>query len=133
MLNLNLGSFFVILNLTAHNFSIAQSDSLDVTQGKWILCTNTIAFSADYQCIDGWTTYEFDDSGNFIESQGHLSWEGVYQFSENSLTLDRDDPDNGEYPEIKYEIIWINSDRFYSIGQEGKKGPVVYTYFERIK
>jgi hypothetical protein len=133
MFNLKKCLVLITLNLTVSIFSIAQNDTLDITNGKWTLCSNTAEFSTDYKCINGWTTYEFDYSGNFIESQGPLSWQGVYQFSGNSLTLDRDDPKNGEYPEIKYDIIWINSDRFYSIGQEGKKGPVVYTYFERIK
>lgn len=109
----------------------ATVDTLNLTFGKWTVCTE-MKLSSDYKCTNGWTNYSFEENGNFVENQGAIKWYGKYKLNGTNLTLKRNDEKNVMYGENTYTIIWLDKNKFYSIGQEGPNGPKVYTCFERI-
>ena len=104
-----------------------------------MVCADT-AFSKDYDCNKGYTSYEFFENGTYKENRqavyggkkySYLS--GKWKLNGNSLTIDEDDDQYHKVHARIYDIIWLDNDRFYKTGHEGPGGPIVYTYFHRTK
>ena len=77
--------------------------------------------------------YVFLSDGKFIEFQKKHKHRGVYKLSATELELELDDtPMLPSHPHSS-PVIWLNNDLFYTTGQEGKNGAIVFSYFKRIK
>lgn len=122
---------FIVKGQESHNLT----DTLNLTIGKWTVCTTNIFFP-DYKCNNGWTNYIFYDDGTFLETQSEIKANGIYKINGNSLFIKRNDiSDKGSkttYQGSTYQIVWLDKNRFYNKSKDGPEG-IVYTYFERIK
>ncbi len=110
-----------------------------ISGGKWRVCVS-MQYSDTFQCTQGYTNYEFTADGRCKENQpGVLDGKkvaykmGDWELSGNTLIIDPDDGKTYTFFPHTYEIIWLDADRFYSVGTEGPGGPTVYTYFQRSK
>lgn len=123
--------------LTLINFIAFSQDTLIINpdfqlSGTWTVCTET-TFSKDYKCTNGYINYTFNKNNKFTEHQGKRNWKGKYKINGNYLSIKRNDTKFVKHGTNSYNIIWLDENRFYSIGQEGPGGIDVFTYFEKIK
>jgi len=136
----NLISVLFLLNssvLFAQSISIKTSS--DLVGGIWEVCTSR-DFKNDYQCNKGVVSYEFFADGTWRENNPYTcggitfpSYNGTWSFSSNNLVLTYDKTSCiTRYP-VEDNLIWLDNDRFYTIGTEGKNGPTVYTFYKRRK
>ena len=111
----------------------------NLTGGKWTVCAD-MKFFKEYQCDKGYRSYKFFKHGTFKENKQTIYMvkkkryvKGKWTLEGNTLTIDEDDDKYHKvFPNV-YNIIWLDSNRFYTTGQEGPGGPTVYTYFQRTK
>lgn len=128
MKNLLLFIFLSIITLTAHAQDSITVDTINFTNGKWTVCTDN-KFSPDYKCTNGWTNYNFNKDGTYIETQKDYKGNGTYKFNGNALFIK---PNYAGLSGNTFSIIWLDKNRFYNISKDSHEG-IVYTYFERIK
>jgi hypothetical protein len=132
-------STFLIIFLSPFVQGQDTTSTFNLTGGKWTVCTD-MKFSKDYQCDKGYTSYEFFKNETFKEDRQPIYMgkkmpyvPGKWTLVGNTLTIDEDDDKyHKAFPNV-YNIIWLDSNRFYATGQEGPGGPTVYTYFQRTK
>lgn len=140
MKTFNLISVLFLLSssgLTAQ--SISDKTSKDLIGGVWEVCVS-MDFKNDYKCDKGFVSREFFSDGTWKENNPYVcgsvtfpTYNGTWTFNSNILVTNYDDTKCiTRYP-IEYDIIWLDDDKFYTIGTEGKNGPTVYTYFHRRK
>jgi hypothetical protein len=119
--------------------NISDKTSNDLISGVWEVCVS-MEFKDTYQCDKGFVSYEFYADGTWKENNPYVcggvtfpSYNGIWTFSSNSLVTTYDDTKCiTRYP-VERDIIWLDNDRFYTIGTEGENGPTVYTFFKRRK
>ena len=133
---------FLLLSTTLIYEAGAQSpagkDSFTVVGGKWIVCADT-TLKTNYECTNPYSGFEFLDSGVYREYPKTLTdpskkyLQGKWTLSKNEFTLDQDDePGTMEMPRTYY-IVWVDSNHFYSNNKDGKAGPPMFVYFQRVK
>ncbi len=107
--------------------------------GKWSICYSS-KFDKSKNC-DSIFKYEFFENGTYFENrnttcnyQQYIGVKGKWLKKKNKLTLSEDEYcETLKKRQITRKIKWINNDKFYEVGREGKNGPKINTYFMRIK
>lgn len=112
-------------------------DSFSVAGGKWVVCADTIVV-VNYHCTKPYTGFEFFKNGRYKEyprvpaDPNKEVLEGNWTLADNEFTLDQDDDEaTKEFPKT-YNIVWINSNRFYANSKVGIAGPKMIVYFQRM-
>ncbi|GAL87110.1 hypothetical protein MYP_4340 [Sporocytophaga myxococcoides] len=77
--------------------------------------------------------YHSSEKQNFPGDGINTSKYGKWSLTDKQLTLDFDDTDSRKPRPYTNPIFWVNNDLFYLKGREGKNGPIVYPYFQRVK
>lgn len=138
MLNILLMPAFLLLANGLQAQQPAVKDSFSVTGGKWITCVDT-TLSKNYVCVNPYTGFEFLPGGVYREYPKTMTdptkkyLQGKWNLNKNEFTLDQDDePGTKEMPKT-YLVMWTDKDHFYASNKDGKAGPPVYVYFQRVK
>ncbi len=102
--------------------------------GEWRTCL-VIGKKKIPDC-DSSNLYQFREGNSYAQiserPEKHVS-EGVWNYTNRSLTIDRNDEGNSiSYPYV-LKIKWIDNDSFYTVGREGFLGSKVYQYYFRLK
>lgn len=122
-------------------YAIGQSTIEDKTKlisGTWKECQD-LKFDPHFNCNKETIIYIFNsdftysEKQNFPEEKINTTKYGKWSLVNKQLTLDLDDIENHKFRPFTNPVFWINNDLFYLKGREGKDGPIVYTYFQRIK
>jgi hypothetical protein len=106
--------------------------------GRWTQCLD-LKLDSLIVCDNRSITFSFESDNTFFEYQDfpeyNLSFElpGHWSLINNQLLLKRDDSIETKYSPSKHTIIWINKNLFYTTGKEKKNGPLVFTYYQRLK
>jgi hypothetical protein len=104
--------------------------------GSWSWCQCVAEFDSTGLCKgSNYSRYDwhfvFAANGTYYESQEGRKQMGKWKLTNAELTLDNDDKSGYiSYP-VTQPVTWINEDLFYVTGQEGTKGPLVFSYFRR--
>lgn len=130
-------TFFISLMVLKTTFS--QKTLSFKLPGKWTVC-DSFTFSKEFDCKNGYMTYEFFDNGTFKDPRpskdaygDHASSMGEWRLQNNILVIDYNDVGSFKNPPKIYEIKFINNTLFYASGREGENGPIAYTYFQKVK
>ncbi|MBJ6111673.1 hypothetical protein JAO73_21810 [Hymenobacter sp. BT523] len=105
--------------------------------GAWSHCQGVEKIDTTGKCLDNdyYTKHSdyfvFTADGKFYQSQDGVKSAGVWKLTEAELTLDYNDTRNSISPPFTRPIAWVNNSLFYEIGQEGKGGVLVFTYYRR--
>ncbi|MDO7851485.1 hypothetical protein [Hymenobacter convexus] len=75
--------------------------------------------------------FVFTADGKFYQSQDGVKSAGVWKLTEAELMLDYNDTRTRISQPFTSPVAWVNNNLFYEIGQEGKGGVLVFTYFRR--
>lgn len=131
----------MVAGISFYTAATAQStskDTLSITDGKWVICTDT-SFVEKFICAKPTSGLEFSPDGRYKEypktqtDPNKPFLEGSWTLKGKTLTLDQDDtPGTKEFPRT-YTITWVDKNRFYSTDKEGKAGPQLYVYFQRLR
>lgn len=125
-----------IYSVTCGQDSINIRNSLII--GKWTQCHDR-NLNKLYKCDSINYIYVFKLDNTYTEQQEfpstHESYfmTGKWSLDGSILTIDRDDTESTKFYPIIKKIKWVNDDFFYFTGREGKRGPIIYTYYQRIK
>lgn len=129
----------ILLFSSCLTFSQDSISTRTIVGGRWSICTST-KFSKNFQCTKGFTSFEFFEDGTYKENQKRICDKtemeyasGKWKIARNILTIDEDDSKCRKSGPRTYKIIWLDNNRFYVKGREGRWGPRVYTYFQRSK
>jgi hypothetical protein len=134
-------SLLVLLSIAFIYSAKAQSppgtDSFTVAGGKWIVCADT-TLKKEFNCTEPYTGFEFLAGGIYREypktptDPNKKFLQGKWSLNKNELTIDQDDePGTMEIPKT-FLINWSDKNHFYSNNKEGKQGPQLYVYFQRL-
>ena len=128
---------FTVLLEVACAQSPVPKDSFSVVGGKWIVCADT-TLNKEYNCTAPYSGFEFLAGGVYREYPKTLAdpnkkfLQGKWTLNKNEFTLDQDDePGTLEMPKT-YLIVWSDKNHFISSNKDGKAGPPMYIYFQRI-
>ena len=112
-------------------------DNFTVVGGKWIVCADT-SLKTDFNCTDPYSGFEFLAGGVYREYPKTLTdpnkkfLQGKWILNKNEFTIDQDDePGILEMPKT-FLIVWTDKNHFISSNKDGKAGPPMYIYFQRI-
>ena len=138
MLKTSLLLFFLTgLMNAACTQSPSSKDNFTVVGGKWIVCADT-TLKKDFNCMEPYTGFEFFAGGIYREYPKTLTdpnkkfLQGKWTLNNNEFTIDQDDePGTMEMPKT-FIIVWSDKNRFYSNNKDGKAGPPIYVYFQRV-
>ena len=128
--------------LLASQFGLAQGNKVNdagiLLDGTWNSCV-TNKYSREFSCVESKNKYEFFDDGTYSETrkkniEGSLltTVMGTWSLSGNVLTLKENDSESHKPQSRVKKIKWLNNNLFYFWGREGKHGPKMYTYFQRV-
>lgn len=110
--------------------------------GKWKVCVTMDLKDTVTPCETfSFVTYDFYEDGTYTDSGKYIvngkSYpypQGSWQYDGNTLTVKPGKiPDVLYRSPIEYPVVWVNDTIFYSEGREGENGPLVYTYFIKVK
>jgi hypothetical protein len=107
--------------------------------GSWSHCQGVEKIDTTGKCLDNdyyskhSDYFVFTADGKFYESQDGVKSAGVWKLTEAELTLSFNPTRNNISKPYTEPIAWINNNLFYGIGQEGKGGVLVFTYYRRIR
>lgn len=113
-------------------------DKSKIITGSWKEC-HDLKFDPHFNCNKESIIYVFNSDFTYSEKQnfpgdGIITTKiGKWSLTDKQLTLDLEDIDNRKSCPFTNPIFWVNNDLFYLKGREGKNGPIVYTYFQRVK
>ena len=114
-----------------------SKDTFSVVGGKWIVCADT-TLKNNHDCTNPYSGFEFMQGGTYKEYPRTVTdpkkpiLTGKWMLNKNEFTLDQDDtPGVLELPKT-YMIVWIDRNHFYSNNKDGKGGPNMFVYFQRV-
>jgi hypothetical protein len=115
--------------------SIGYSQSSQhIIIGEWRTCL-VIGKKRTPDC-DSSNLYQFKEDYCYAQIQNrpekHVS-EGVWNYTNKSLTINRNDDGNCKFYPYILKVKWIDNDSFYTVGREGFLGSKVYQYYFRLK
>jgi hypothetical protein len=123
--------------MSAKAQSTSVNDSFTVAGGKWVVCADTV-LKKDFNCTEPYTGFEFLAGGIYREypkaptDPNKKFLQGKWMLNKNELTIDQDDePGTMELPRT-FLIVWSDKNHFYSSNKDGKAGPPMYVYFQRL-
>ena len=134
-------SLFAIAGLLIFNIGFGQAhqsqDSFSVVGGKWIVCADT-TLKTNQECTNPYSGFEFNSDGTYKEYPRTVSdpkkpiLTGKWMLNKSEFTIDQDDsPGTMELPKT-YMIVWKDRNHFYSSNKDGKGGPGMFVYFQRV-
>ncbi len=129
---------FTLCSNCLHVFGqVTNEDKSKFIIGSWKEC-HSLKFDPHFNCEKNIiyvfnSDYTYSEIQNFPEDKINTTKYGKWGLTNKHLTLDLDDIENHKFPPFTDPIFWINNDLFYLKGREGKDGPIVYTYFQKIK
>lgn len=127
----------ILLFSSCLTFSQDTLTTRTMVGGTWSICTST-KFSKKFQCTKGYTSFEFFEDGTYKQNQKRICNKerfeyasGKWKMARNILTIEENDIECQKNEPRTYKIIWLDNNRFYVKGREGRWGPRVYTYYQR--
>jgi hypothetical protein len=138
--------FSYILLFVLLKCSVSGGQSTDNLKGTWTVCiAGEKEFSPDYHCKIGFKSYNMSADGSYnVDIRPACNGDtapflrGKWKLKGDRLTLKNEDwicPKGGakfSYSAEKIKIVWLDKNRFYTIGQEGEGGEKLFIVYERI-